>query len=220
MTCSLNASTCLIRIWLALLSGIAIHDFERKVVGEDQRPYMISARNVRGLPNGQPGLRNDGSEFWKADVEETQWEYIIFHHSATTAGSVESIHRDHSKRKDQEGNQWLGIGYHFVIGNGREMSDGAIQSTFRWQQQIHGAHSGNAVLNSRGIGICLIGNLDESPPTMAQLQSLKRLVKALTIRHRITPENLMGHNAFKTTACPGKHFPLNELRQVVSETVH
>ncbi len=184
---------------------------------------MISGRAVLGLSGGQQssqGSRQDVKKLWMADVEETQWEYIIIHHSATESGSVESIHEEHLQRRDAEGNHWLGIGYHFVIGNGHGMPDGTVESTFRWKEQVHGAHSGSAVFNSRGIGICVIGSFEDAPPSKAQLDSLKTLVKVLSIRHRIIPEKFMGHAAVKTTACPGKHFPLNEVRQVISETGH
>ena len=182
---------------------------------------MISGRTVLGLSGGQQnskGSRQDVKKLWMADVEETQWEYIIIHHSATDSGSVESIHAEHLKRRDAEGNRWLGIGYHFVIGNGHGMPDGSVQSTFRWNEQIHGAHSGSEVFNSRGIGICVIGNFDDAAPSKAQLDSLKSLVKVISSRHRITQENFMGHAAVKTTACPGKHFPLKEVRDVISKT--
>lgn len=182
---------------------------------------MISGRAVLGLSGDQQsskGSRQDVKKLWMADVEETQWEYIIIHHSATESGSVESIHEEHLKRRDAEGNRWLGIGYHFVIGNGHGMPDGTVDSTFRWKEQVHGAHSGSAVFNSRGIGICVIGSFEDAPPSKAQLDSLKSLVKVLSRRHRITPENFMGHAAVRTTACPGKHFPLKEVRQVIFET--
>ena len=153
-----------------------------------------------------------------AEVEETEWQYVVIHHSATKSGSAESIHEEHLNRRDAQGNPWLGIGYHFVIGNGQGMPDGTVQATFRWKEQIHGAHSGSEVFNARGIGICLIGNFEDSQPSKAQIYSLKSLVKILSARHRITPERLVGHASVKATACPGKYFPLNEIRRAISET--
>lgn len=190
-----------------------------KVVGEEHRAYMIPGRVFQRMLAGRAGtksFRQDRNQLWMADVDESQWEYIIIHHSATESGNVESIHQEHLKRRDANGFHWLGIGYHFVIGNGHGMPDGSVQSTFRWKEQIHGAHSGNELFNTRGIGICLIGNFEEGPPTKSQLESLKRLIKVLSDRHRVTPENLMGHSAIKATACPGKHFRLDEVRQVIS----
>ncbi len=196
---------------------VVVRSITDHVVAQENRSWMISGSAVRGLSGGRTKT-TDSKLSWIADVEETEWQYIVIHHSATDSGSVESIHEEHLNRRDAEGNSWLGIGYHFVIGNGQGMPDGTVQATFRWKEQIHGAHSGNEVFNARGIGICLIGNFEDVPPSKAQIESLKTLVKVLTVRHRIHPENLMGHASVKATACPGKHFPLNEVRQVISKT--
>jgi len=189
------------------------------VVAQEDRSWMISSSAIRGLSGGRTKAHPTDSKLnWMAEVEETEWQYIVIHHTATESGSVESIHKEHLNRRDAEGNPWLGIGYHFVIGNGQGMQDGAVHATFRWREQIHGAHSGSEVFNARGIGICLIGNFEETHPSKAQMNSLKSLVRVLAARHRITPERLMGHGSVKATACPGKHFPLNKIRQVISKT--
>jgi N-acetyl-anhydromuramyl-L-alanine amidase AmpD len=139
----------------------------------------------------------------------------VIHHTASEAGSVESIHEAHIRRKDKDGNPWLGIGYHFVIGNGNGMGDGEIESTFRWKQQMHGAHAGDEQHNQHGIGISLVGNFDKHPPTTAQLASVKRLVSTLKIAYGISSGNVIGHAEIKATACPGKYFPMAEVSQGV-----
>ena len=188
------------------------------VQGDEPRRWMISGRIASGLSSAatQPGISKP-ERGWRAEVDESSWQYIVIHHTATGSGSVESIHEEHRRRKDADGNPWLGIGYHFVIGNGDGMQDGLVESTFRWEEQIHGAHSGNAMFNARGIGICLIGNFEQSPPTMTQMQAVRNLVKVLATRHQIPRERIIGHASVKATACPGKYFPLNELRLVVPE---
>lgn len=148
-----------------------------------------------------------------SEAFERRWVYVVIHHSATSAGSVEGIHDEHRRRRDSSGNLWLGIGYHFVIGNGNGMPDGQIESTFRWRQQLHGAHSGSAVHNANGIGICLIGNFEEKPPTAEQLKSITQLVDSLTSRYRIPARLVIGHKTVKPTACPGRHFPLQDVVQ-------
>ena len=65
-----------------------------------------------------PTIAIEPSNPWKPEAEVRDWEYIVIHHTASSSGSVESIHELHSKKKDKSGNSWLGIGYHFVIGNG------------------------------------------------------------------------------------------------------
>ena len=139
----------------------------------------------------------------------------MIHHTGTSSGSVESINAAHLKKKDKNGNPWLGIGYHFVIGNGEGMADGLIEPTFRWRTQIQGAHAGssNKEFNERGIGICLVGNFEKTPPTPAQRQSVKRLVQTLRAEYKIPPARVVGHRDIrdKPTECPGKFFPMAEV---------
>ncbi len=141
------------------------------------------------------------------------WKFIVIHHSGTDQGSVAAIHREHRSRRDRSGRAWLGIGYHFVIGNGHGMADGQISSTFRWKQQLHGAHSGSLPYNDRGIGICLIGNFEKSPPTSAQVASVSRLIGRLTREYGIPSDGVIGHNQVRPTACPGRFFPFQEVLQ-------
>jgi N-acetyl-anhydromuramyl-L-alanine amidase AmpD len=93
------------------------------------------------------------------------------------------------------------------------MDDGEIQQTFRWREQIHGAHakSPNNEYNEYGIGICLVGNFEESDPSDAQLASIKRLVSVLKHEYQLTDSQVIGHRDVKATACPGKNFPIGEI---------
>ena len=144
---------------------------------------------------------------WKPDSPSRKWRHIVLHHTASSAGSIESIHESHI------GRGWDGIGYHFVIGNGKGMEDGEIQPTFRWREQIHGAHakSPNNEYNEYGIGICLVGNFEETQPSAAQLASVKRLVGVLKSEYRLTDGQVIGHRDVKATAFPGKNFPIGEI---------
>lgn len=140
-----------------------------------------------------------------------EWKYIVLHHTATETGSVESIDAAHKLRKDASGNPWRGIGYHFLIGNGHGMKDGEVASTFRWKDQSDGAHAGDSRYNTQGIGICLVGNFDDEPPTPAQLQSLRDLMTTLRAECRIGTDGIVRHTDIKATACPGKQFPWKTL---------
>ena len=153
---------------------------------------------------------------WRPDRPARAWKFVVLHHTATQSGSVESIHRTHLARKDASGNPWRGIGYHFVIGNGAGMEDGAIEPTFRWRDQIEGAHAGVAAYNQSGIGICLVGNFEKQPPTDAQFQSLTRLVRTLIGEYEIAAAGIKRHGELKETACPGRLFPMRELTQALS----
>lgn len=148
---------------------------------------------------------------FKPNEKTREWDWIVLHHTASKKGSVESIHESHLKRKDKNGNSWLGIGYHFVIGNGAGMEDGNIEPTFRWRQQLHGAHAGNKEKNQHGIGIVLIGNFEEEPPTPRQVEAVKRLVNSLKQEYGIPSDKVIAHSDVKATACPGKFFPVSEI---------
>ncbi|MEZ6060485.1 MAG: peptidoglycan recognition family protein [Planctomycetaceae bacterium] len=150
---------------------------------------------------------------WEPSEAARDWQFIVLHHSATASGSVESIHREHGQRKDRYGNNWLGIGYHFVIGNGSGMEDGEISPTFRWKGQIHGAHSGSTTHNATGIGICVIGNFENHPPSERQLTALTELLIALSRNYNIPESRIIPHSVVRATACPGSKFPLKELLQ-------
>jgi hypothetical protein len=182
------------------------------------QPPAPSLGNVgrRPQPQGMPtSVPSPGSNPWKPTATPRVWQYVVVHHTATNSGSVESIHESHLKNKDKNGNPWLGIGYHFVIGNGQGMTDGAIEPTFRWKTQIQGAHAGssNKDYNERGIGVCLVGNFENSPPTPAQRRSMKLLVQTLKSEYHITAANVVGHKDIRASAteCPGKLFPMADV---------
>lgn len=153
---------------------------------------------------------------WKPLTAARDWKYIVLHHTASKQGDVESIHESHLKNKDKSGKPWLGIGYHFVIGNGEGMTDGEIEPTFRWKQQMQGAHAGVAEYNQLGVGIVLVGNFEDQPPTAAQMASAKRLVRTLSREYEILTPQIIGHCDVKATECPGSRFSLSAIRESIA----
>jgi N-acetyl-anhydromuramyl-L-alanine amidase AmpD len=136
---------------------------------------------------------------------ERPWKYIVLHHSATDGGSAESFDASHRSRG------WDELGYHFVICNGKGSQDGQIQIGSRWEKQKHGAHTGGTVdneYNELGIGICLVGNFENSLPSRKQLASLHRLVTYLRWRYKIPAGRVIGHQdaPHQATKCPGALF--------------
>ena len=150
---------------------------------------------------------------WTPDTPLRDWEFIVLHHSATEAGTVAGIDATHRQRRDSQGNPWRGIGYHFVVGNGHGMADGHIEPCFRWKEQSAGAHAGVKQYNEQGIGICLIGDFQSSPPTDAQLHRVAELVTYLKRTCKIPADHVVGHGNFRSTECPGRFFPLTEIAQ-------
>ncbi len=144
------------------------------------------------------------------------WHSIVLHHSATAAGDVNSIDAAHRLNRDRQGNPWLGIGYHFVVGNGHKMADGEVRPTFRWLQQLAGAHAGRSEHNEHGIGICLIGNFEASEPTARQWAAARSLVQSLAARHAIGRDRIVRHQDVQSTACPGRMFRWEQFLAEVS----
>ena len=134
----------------------------------------------------------------------------MIHHSATDAGGAACFDRAHRNRG------WDELGYHFVIGNGTDTRDGAIEVGPRWTKQKHGAHckTSDNFYNQHGIGICLVGNLEHSRPTSAQMDSLAELVSFLMARCRIPLAKVYTHGGVTgKTACPGRNFSLAALKR-------
>ena len=109
----------------------------------------------------------------------------MLHHSATADGQL--------RRRSTGAPQalgWDGCGYHFVIGNGTGSPDGQIEVAQRWSNQKHGVHCRNGKnpdVNEYGIGICLVGDLDETPPTPRQIAAAQALVAYLEPATRSPP---------------------------------
>lgn len=150
---------------------------------------------------------------WVPHAEARPWRYIIIHHSATDEGSALAFHSMHTQKG------WDELGYHFVIGNGSQSADGRVEVGSRWAKQKWGAHtkSEDGHFNQFGIGICLVGNFEQTRPTDAQWESAVRLVAFLMGRYDIKPENVLGHRDCKPTLCPGKNLSVRQLRQDAAE---
>ncbi len=185
---------------------------EQSTAESSRRTVRIQEVSTRRELNGREEFPTD----WLPEQAARPWRKIVVHHSATAAGSVESIDAEHRRRVDAAGEPWLGIGYHFVIGSGQGMPDGQITPTFRWREQLAGAHAGVAEANADGIGICLIGNFEDAPPTPRQWDAAVRLTRALATQYEIPPAAIVRHGDLKATACPGRHFPWREFQTAVA----
>lgn len=153
------------------------------------------------------------SMLFKTEVAASRdrWQAIVIHHSGSLSGSAQAMNRDHM----QSG--LSGLGYHFVIHNGRGGPDGEIFLGYRWQYQVEGAHTAGEDgdwYNKNAIGICLIGDPDRHAPTDAQIRELLWLVQALQRQYDIPSREVyvVGSDADQP-ANPGRFFPIADLRQ-------
>jgi hypothetical protein len=122
-----------------------------------------------------------------APLERSRWTAIVVHDSGSPAGDPAALDRRHARAG------LAGLGFHFVIGNGQGMDDGAVVAGYRWDRQLPGAHAargmamrtagGSALdaeaLNRTAIAICLVGNAERRAPSDAQMRSLAELLRSL-----------------------------------------
>ena len=96
------------------------------------------------------------------------------------------------------------------------MGDGEVHVGYRWLDQLNGAHVAEPrgeQFNRTSIGICLVGDFNEARPTREQMKSLQGLVRFLQAYCGIPEENIRLHRDVRDTDCPGRRFPLGELRK-------
>jgi hypothetical protein len=144
------------------------------------------------------------------EIQPGRWQAIVIHHSATAAGTVDEITRQHAA--------WglPSLGYHFVIGNGNGEPDGSLAIGPRWYTQEAGAHVAArapgatpdaAWFNQSAIGICLVGNGESREFTQEQMDSLTGLVRDLQKKCGIPASNVFMHSDLVPVASPGRAFP-------------
>jgi hypothetical protein len=144
---------------------------------------------------------------------------IVLHHSAGPSGSVkvfDALHR---------GRGWSGIGYHWLIGNGRGGKDGELQQGRSESRDAAGVWGNNRARRQ----IVLVGNFEENdpgftgPPTAAQLRTLGEWLITHGKEDGIPADRIFGHREIALkghgTACPGSLFPLKEIRQWYGGTI-
>lgn len=169
------------------------------------RPKLTSRNIDRSIPR----------EWYPPSRLEKGWEAIVIHHSATSNGNTAIFDKKH-----REENHWDGVAYDFVIGNGTDSGDGEVEVTFRWREQIAGAHckTPNNWGNEEGIGICLVGNFNNTSPSSRQMRSLVKLVRFLQNRYKVPTSRIYGHGGTpgaRVTDCPGRMFPMARLKSIL-----
>jgi N-acetyl-anhydromuramyl-L-alanine amidase AmpD len=166
-------------------------------------------------------------EFFNDWVVKNGWRAIVIHHSATKDGRAfdsQAIRQYHIKE-----NGWQEIGYHLLI----EKVEDEWYYVLGRPLSMSGAHSGtktSVLYNKIGIGICVVGCYDETPPEQRALDMLREIVKKLMGYYNISRENVIGHwEVFvrlglartkeaawvKYKTCPGKKFDLDAFRRTL-----
>jgi len=138
---------------------------------------------------------------------------IVVHCSASEWGSRDAIDKWHKDRG------WNGIGYNYVITNGRKTNkndfdlryDGRIENG-RPLDQVPAHVKG---LNSHSIGICLIGNHHF---TKQQFAVLNGLLLDLMDGHEVALDRVVGHCELDSgKTCP--NFDMDVVRSELRESM-
>ena len=141
------------------------------------------------------GIGKVNLEFKEMDVRDYTGAVVIHH-----AGLRKDVDIDVPAIHDMHlGNDWSGIGYHFVV-----HKDGFIEQG-RPLEYV-GAHAlGN---NLYTVGICLTGNYSLNLPPREQVLAAEQLTAALCQKYNFEPSNttIFGHRELCATDCPGNKF--------------
>ncbi|MGW0979771.1 peptidoglycan recognition protein family protein [Streptomyces xiamenensis] len=186
--------------------------------------------SLRFLPDGS---ENTPTAFYA-------FQTLTVHHTVTPnddpdpAATVRGIYEFHAITND-----WGDIGYHFLIDEegriyeGRYSGEGGLPAHNEDGDLVTAFHVGG--FNSGNLGIALLGDLTERPPTDAARASLTRLVRTAFRLHGrdpladvtyVNPVNgvekdvaeISGHRDWLETDCPGEvmYAELAELREAVA----
>lgn len=146
-------------------------------------------------------------------IEDTRWDSIVIVHSGQPAGSPADIAQEHKSLG------YDGLGFHFVIGNGKRMGDGEIHVGYRWLDQQSGADlSGvdSGFNSSTAIEICLVGDGDRRPFSDEQLYRLAQLVDAISDELGISKGSIHLHKDLAGTTSPGQFFPSSQFNELLA----
>jgi hypothetical protein len=149
----------------------------------------------------------------RSTLDRARWKSIVIHASGSAVGNPGTI------SASQRAMNLTGLGYQFVIGNGRGMDDGELHVGYRWLEQRPGAHAAGPDADwykEHAIGICLVGNGDRQPLTDAQIRRLVQVVRALARELGIPQDRILLHSDAARTDDPGRFFPTAAFREQVA----
>jgi N-acetylmuramoyl-L-alanine amidase len=135
------------------------------------------------------------------------WTHIIEHHTGEEEKDAAQVKRYHLSLG------WRDVGYHYIIERDGKVVKGRTGT---------GAHCKAGGMNSKGIGIAMIGNMNNRKPTAAQYASMIELSAKLSKEHNIPVKNILGHKEVPgaSTACPGKNVNMTQVRADVQQALN
>ena len=129
--------------------------------------------------------------------------FIIIHHSLTKDGATVSwtaIRKYHIETKG-----WAAIGYNAGI----ELVGDSYEILLGRMPDEPGAHTVN--MNSRSVGICVVGNYDVDELPLKALEKLVEVCRYFMRTYGIPVANVRRHSDYAQKSCPGGKFPWDRL---------
>lgn len=162
---------------------------EKKLSREEKYPLLAAQFDAIDLKN----------------LQREKWKHIIGHHSAMPNGNAAIFDRYHREVRHME----YGLAYHFIIGNGTDSDECEIEIGQRWTEQLRGGHVKSLAWDENSIGICLVGNFEETYPTKRQIATFIQLTGFLKRDLLTDKPALLLHREIpgEQTLCPGANFP-------------
>lgn len=184
------------------------------VLMEGQRAPVVGGRSIAPLAVSTANVSLEAITTPPAGLAENRWKRIVIHHSASRHGDAAQLARTHQSMG------LAGLGYHFVIGNGRGMADGELHVAERWLRQQPGAHVAgpeSLAYNRDSIGFCLVGDGRLEAFGRGQLDRLVAAVATLAREMDIPASQILLHEDVAGVEDPGPYFPRESFYQRLAE---
>ncbi|MGL4452822.1 MAG: N-acetylmuramoyl-L-alanine amidase [Sarcina sp.] len=144
---------------------------------------------------------------WNGELDLTNKpKQLVLHHiEASRENSnipVEDVHSWHLA------NGWSGIGYHFYINKKGEIFRGRPEEAI-------GAHAKG--FNTGSLGVAVEGRYGSETMNSVQKEAVIKLSKYLRQKYDI--DDIKGHGELMPTDCPGKNYPLDEIRNKIRQEI-
>lgn len=138
--------------------------------------------------------------------------HIVIHHSAGPDNRElgwDDIRRYHLAKG------WDSIGYHLGV----ELLEHEYEVLMGRPFHHPGAHCKGMGMNWKSIGVCFVGNYDLEHPAEEMLAAAAPHLASLCFLYQIPVDHIKPHHSFWATACPGRYFPMDILRELVHDTL-
>ncbi len=158
-------------VWATLLVTLTVVGGSLYAIGGQGS----SSRNTAPMPLVMATSAQSFASIFNNPVPLRSWDRIVVVDTGAPFASVDTL-----DARAKELGEPTGIGYHFVIGNGRNLTDGQIRPCPRWRSQKPASSAYGSDLGTDGtLVICLVGDTKRSRVTDDQAESLKLLVAQL-----------------------------------------